>query len=251
MVKGVIVGCDHHQEWLLSWWWENYAVHNCHPVAFFDFGMSEEARSFCTSKGSLIVIPASEWVNDSLEGIASETLDKWAFSFGRERMQTSRSAWMKKPLAAKLCPFDEAIWIDLDCMVLGDLTPCYDLIAEHDLAIMPEGFAGSFLDHVQGSSFFDEVIFNSGVFVFKKGAQIIEKWAAYTRKYCHQFSGDQHILSRVIYNEAIPVNFLPERYNFMSTFPSDPPAVIIHFAGVNGKAIIRELKAQYESGKKS
>lgn len=251
MVKGVIVGCDHQQEWLLSYWWEHYTKHNIHPVAFFDFGMSEEAQSFCSSKGLLISIPESEWADDSLEEVPSQTLDNWAFSFGRERLERSRSAWLKKPLAAKFCPFEEAIWVDLDCLVFDDLTPCFDLVAEHDIAIMPETDAGSFLDHVHGISFFDEIIYNSGVFVFKKGAQVIEKWAAYAREFAQQFSGDQHILSRVIYNEGIPVKVLPEQYNFMSISPRDPPAVIIHFAGHNGKAILRELKAQNESGKKS
>ncbi len=58
MTKGILIGCDQNQEWMLEWWWAHYSRHNCYPVAFVDFGMSQEAKKWCQSKGHWISLDA-------------------------------------------------------------------------------------------------------------------------------------------------------------------------------------------------
>jgi hypothetical protein len=65
-IDGVIVGCDAEQEWMLTWWWMHYRLHNDYPVTFFNFGnLSPEAENWCRKKGALVDLTA---VNDVLFG---------------------------------------------------------------------------------------------------------------------------------------------------------------------------------------
>jgi len=52
--KGVLIACDEKQEWLLSWWWENYSQENALPVTLVDLGMSREAKLWCEKRFDLI-----------------------------------------------------------------------------------------------------------------------------------------------------------------------------------------------------
>ena len=54
--KGILVGCDSKQEWLLEWWYERYSAENQFPVTFADFGMSEKAKAWCARHGELIEV---------------------------------------------------------------------------------------------------------------------------------------------------------------------------------------------------
>lgn len=56
MNKGVLVGADQKQEWLLLWWWKNYSEENELPVCFVDFGMSEKGRKWCQKRGQLLLV---------------------------------------------------------------------------------------------------------------------------------------------------------------------------------------------------
>src|SRR5690349_19670492 len=118
--KGIIVGCDLHQEWLLEWWWELYRAKNTFPVAFADFGMSEHAKNWCASHGELIIVDIdTSFVKSSNENFftrGGRTEALYGSSF-----EASRHSWFKKPFACLLSPYEITIWIDLDCEVLTKL----------------------------------------------------------------------------------------------------------------------------------
>ena len=52
--RGILVGSDKKSEWLLPIWWKHYSFHFTHPVAFVDFGLSENGKKFCKERGELI-----------------------------------------------------------------------------------------------------------------------------------------------------------------------------------------------------
>lgn len=54
--RGIIVGCDQGQEWLMSWWWSHYRKHNKYPVTFADFGLSDRARKWCSERGEVMQV---------------------------------------------------------------------------------------------------------------------------------------------------------------------------------------------------
>lgn len=98
MRQGVLVGCDQEQEWLLKWWWNNFRKHNRYRVAFVDFGMSEEAKAWCKSKGDLI------------------------------KLDIKLPVHLVKPLAFLQSPFRNTVWIDLDCEITGSIAPIFQKI---------------------------------------------------------------------------------------------------------------------------
>ena len=59
-MDGIVVGADLTQEWLLPWWWSHYSRFNSLPVAFIDFGMSDEMKKWCQERGELIPLPVAD-----------------------------------------------------------------------------------------------------------------------------------------------------------------------------------------------
>src|SRR3569832_2184099 len=81
MEWGVVVAADRGAEWLLSWWWGCYSKHHQQPVAFVDFGMSQEARKWCSERGILIPFEGDTFVQ-SKEQIDFWFLLLWVSFFG-------------------------------------------------------------------------------------------------------------------------------------------------------------------------
>lgn len=75
--KGVLIGCDRGQEWLLSWWRDKYRAHDRFPVAFLDFGMREEARNWCASRGQLIEASLNELNVASKDEVSADARQLW------------------------------------------------------------------------------------------------------------------------------------------------------------------------------
>ena len=236
--KGIIIGCDKNQEWLLPWWWENYQKHNDYPVAFFDFGMSEQAISFCRDKGLYREIPKELVIEDISSMIQDENLKAWEEYFSKEKFWASRPGWLKKCVAAFLSPFQQTIWLDMDCQVHSNLKSLYEFLDQHDIAMIKEDVAITLLDHVLGSSYIDEPLYNTGVIAFRSQSPIISKWFSFTKENKHAFSGDEHMLSRLLYENQIPVNELPIIYNLQGIYPGLNP-VITHYAGMRGKEYLK------------
>lgn len=238
--QGIIVGCDKNQEWLLPWWWENYRLRNDYPVAFFDFGLSEKAKEFCRSKGLFLQIPEELLLEDDSLKIDEQESKKWEESFTKEKLWSSRQSWLKKCSAAYLSPFSKTIWIDMDCQVNQNLESLFSFLENHDIAMVKEDTSINLINHVIGTTFLDEPLYNTGVIAFRTQSSIISKWLAFTKEQSHAFSGDENILSRLIYNENFPVFELPFIYNVQGLYPKLYP-VITHFAGPKGKEYLKKL----------
>jgi hypothetical protein len=81
MASGIIVGSDQTQEWLLPWWWKNYARHNTYPVVFVDFGMSLEKKAWCREHGTLVPLRIFDFATESTD-IAPTLVQEWEHQFG-------------------------------------------------------------------------------------------------------------------------------------------------------------------------
>jgi hypothetical protein len=217
--EGIIVGTDLTQEWLLPWWWSHYHSFNSYPVAFVNFGMSEEAKHWCCQHGELISLPHVELLVAEREEIEPHLVQQMEEACGNN-FWSSRNAWFKKPLACLHSPFAKSIWIDLDCQVRGSLSPLFAseepfALAEEESDLPP--------------------CYNAGVIVFKHGINWIEEWAKRCLLQHQQFRGDQDVLNAIIKEHELMILTLPALYNWSRLKGKHPEAVIWHWHGPQGK----------------
>lgn len=237
MKKGIVVGCDSEQEWLLKWWWDHYSCHNSYPVAFVDFGMSEEAKKWAQEKGNLFPFKGSKDFVFPETLINEELVSEWEENCGPILWHTRKNRFFK-PLAMREAPFEEGIWIDLDCEVKGSLTPLFNKSHPH---------SGIAIGH-EKESCYEETAYNSGVVVFQKGSYLIDKWAEACQKYNDRFFSDQEILGFLIHNENIEISEISDKYNWRLKSGINVDAVVIHWEGLWGKqALRREINQKHHS----
>jgi hypothetical protein len=219
---GILVGCDKNQEWLLSWWWKNYTQENALPVAFADFGMSEEARQWCKTRGQLLPVDFDGLRVARKDEIEPSLLLQWEKALSP--FWGSRQAWFKKPFALLNTPFRKTVWIDLDCEVLGPLEPVFGYVnPKTKLGIVQIG-----------------EVYNSGVIVFEKGSPLLKLWAESALSENHRFLSDQDALTDIIFQRGYEVGELPEIYNWIMCRGVHMGAVVCHWAAEWGKAYIRK-----------
>ncbi|MBI2742460.1 MAG: hypothetical protein HYX48_00890 [Chlamydiales bacterium] len=234
---GVVVGCDKEQEWMLPWWWEHYSAHNKYPVAFADFGMSEEALAWCRERGECLVLPAharSERVEQSKREVWESCYGTWIWK--------CRGAWFKKPLALLSSPFSRGLWIDLDCQINGSVDPIFHALTDDaEIGLAREPYLLQSYEEVKGILLPEEVSYNAGVVLFKQGARILQEWAKEAIERGGEYPTDQHALSRVIYLSQPALIELPQVYNWLRIFGPNSEALIYHFTGGKGKAEIKAL----------
>jgi hypothetical protein len=229
--NGVLIGSDECLEWLLPWWWENYSRFNSFPVAFADFGMSEEMRAWCQERGELIdlTFPDMYGASNALFSLFMlEQMDDDAFL-------QSRNAWFKKPLACLQTPFKRTIWIDMDCEVRGKLGELF-AIGEQHLALTQDACSSYSTTYP---------IYNSGVFAFPRELPVIQEWAELAIEHNYMFLGDQDLLSWIIDQKKLEVA-MPKIFNWSRLWEPNPEAVVLHWHGPEGKEQISKMIASAE-----
>ncbi|HEX2579368.1 MAG TPA: hypothetical protein VHK67_03080 [Rhabdochlamydiaceae bacterium] len=263
MTKGIVIGCDQTQEWMLRWWWAHYSRHNCYPVAFIDFGMSQEAQKWCKAKGHWISLDAPKNFVFPKSLIAPDLIASWEKVNGKE-LWKRREKWFYKPFALRQTPFDETIWIDLDCEITAPLTPLFQKIHTHSKMALalersvrrnpdPSG-AGQdelFIQEAEGdvkspaslnrrrTPSTEEEVYNSGVIAYHRTSPLLDHWIDLTLRHNDRFLGDQDVLTFIINNENIEVTELPSKYNWVVHDGINFEAIILHWAGQWGKDVIR------------
>lgn len=228
MSRGVLVGCDQHQEWMLPWWLSHFKKHNRIPIAFVDMGMSQQARYWCATKGKVISLDAPQDFVLPKSLIHPALIKDWEKSYG-EGLWSCRSQWFRKPFAMLQSPFEENIWMDLDCEVVAPIGHLFSKIHPHSgiaLAIDPVPVL-------------EETIYNSGVVVFDRNSPLISRWSQACLNLNDRFLGDQEVLSFLIHSENIEVAELPNRYNWQFRSGVNLDAAIFHWIGSWGKGVIR------------
>lgn len=225
--QGILVGCDITQEWLLPWWWDHYCQANRYPVAFVDFGMTQEAKEWCSERGTLLFLRLGDCFVAEKKDISPDNVLSWENAYG-SKLWNNRHGWFKKPFACLLAPFRNTLWIDLDCEVRGSLEGAFALAKDYSGISCAK----------ESNDILCKDGFNSGVVLFKRGLDLIKTWAQEALLSNHQFAGDQDILCALIRKDCIPVAELPLIYNWSRCNPDNPDAVILHWHGQYGKDVI-------------
>ncbi|MBI2742564.1 MAG: hypothetical protein HYX48_01440 [Chlamydiales bacterium] len=236
MQRGVLLAVDKEQEWLLSWWWESYRRTNTLPVAIIDLGMSDQARAWCHSRLKVITATLDAGkIKDRAECL-QDVASRWEQSYGSS-VWKARQAWFRKPSSMLETPFQTTLWLDLDCEVLGPLDPIFSTLPDGaDFGIVREPL----VKQGDPTLLIGEVVYNSGVILYKKDAPILKRWAEESSKNSERFMGDQCVLSRIIFSEKIPIFELPEICNVQPSSGVIHGALIVHWVGAWGKEFIRK-----------
>ncbi len=226
--RGILVGADESQEWLLPWWWKNFRRCNVYPVAFADFGLSKEMRDWCRERGELIEIRTLPLFVKDRDEVSDLLVSEWE-SVYPNLFWSSRKAWFKKPLACLQSPFDWTVWMDSDCEVTGSL----EGIWEHRSSGM-----SLVKDSVARVKTYP--IYNSGVVLFQKNHPLIAEWAKESVEKNGLFRGDQDLLSLILAETKISFSELPSIYNRIMGEEKREGAVIVHWAGDFSKKSLRK-----------
>lgn len=229
--RGIICGANDAQEWLLPWWWERYTACNSLPVTFVDFGMTPAGKAWCTARGECLSLELNEAFITPKEEVDPHLRQKWKEIYVRD-VWAGRRAWFYKPFALLLSPYEEGLWLDLDCEILKPLDPLFGrcdvasqlaLCRDHDNNHLPRFDPG--------------VRYNSGVLAFVHGAPIIQRWAEAAFFHNAHFWGDDVILTDVIRRERLAVVELEEEYNWFPTRGVHLEATIVHWVGMGKEHI--------------
>jgi hypothetical protein len=232
--RGIICGSDANQEWLLPWWWSRLRDYCEAPVAFCDFGMSEEAKQWCRERGELLVVPPFDHLVAPKENFSPEFIQEWEKHY-TETVWELRQVWFKKPIALLQTPFRRSLWLDLDCEVVGSLELLFEMChRENQIGIVREFTKAHY------PRFHPDAHYNSGVIVFEQGVPLIEQWAWEAVERTDQFGGDDVLLSHLINKGRVPVIEIPAIYNWRISQGINLDAVIWHWMRDGGKTFIQK-----------
>lgn len=226
---GIIVATDMKQEWMLKWWWDNYAKYNNFPVTFFDLGMSKSASIWCEEHGNLIRFTFPEgWIKPK-QAIDDTKKALWEDIYQGD-LWDGRTHWFTKPFLLLKSPYQRTVWMDLDCEVRKPIDKLFDFANEKD------GFS------ILSFQLDDLNIYNTGVIACRHGSPIPQKWAEHTCANNHNHVGDETLLMEMIEKENLQITPHPLLYNWPTIIPQDANMVIRHHIGGYGKTkILREL----------
>lgn len=241
---GIIVGCNEAHEKLLPWWWYHYSAHNSYPVTFVDFGMSAKAKNWCRQRGAYILLQESFSIALK-EDVSPERAALWEGLYS-PHFWPSRTGWFKKPLALRVSPYAQAIWIDLDCEVRGCVAPLFEYCDNPSgIALAREPDVVQKAEQEHGILVPGEISYNSGVVVFKQDSAIVRQWAQKSISDNALFVGDQQVLSRLLFEQKAIFNEFSSVYNYNMSFCTDKlETVINHWVGGPGKRnISRQIEA--------
>ena len=207
---GVVTMCDFAMEWLLPWWLTNFRKHNPRlPVAFADYGMSEEGLAFARKHGPVYAVnkPASPM-------------------------------WDRLPFVMLDSPFQQTVMMDADCEVKADLMPLFH---------MTENRLGLTIDPYNHWSreYFDPP-FAAGMMVCTHGDPIVLDWARYLLRGWGKYRSCMEALNHCLADRkrsrvGMPVTIDRSwQWLRLDDRDGDGEAKIIHWTGPDGKKIILE-----------
>lgn len=231
MDKGVLTGCDQRQEYLLKWWWKHYSKHNTYPVTFCDFGMSLSARKWCESKGNVIeqkTVPLKNLSKNVENAPWKDTL----FPL----MWNHREAWFQKAFAQLQSPYQNSIWLDLDCEVKKNLMPLYNMVQTGDgFAIAHYELSETEKAHKRKLIRSEVTGVQAGVFAYRKDSPVIPAWIDWCKaNHSHDFS-DESCLSHLLHEKNYDIAYMSRNFNWTQVEIANQQALILHHASATRK----------------
>lgn len=121
------------------------------------------------------------------------------------------------------CPYEEAIFLDSDTWVAGELHELFDILKAFDLALLPENKRGWDYLIPEVPRPFSE--FNTGVIVFKNSTHVKSLFNKWGKEYWklrddQELKNDQPSFRLIIWNSNIRIAPIPSEYHFLANGPN-------------------------------
>lgn len=230
MKRGIIVAASASQEWLLPWWWGHYERFNRFPVTFFDLGLSPEGKRWCEERGVRGEAPRLPFSVARRDEVEATLVKEWEFFYGGGFWE-GRPYFFYKPFLCLASPYEETLWLDLDCEVRCEVDRLFAHLEQREVALSLDWTLCQTLGRR---------VYNSGVVLFRKGAPLFTAWAEGAKRLHGQFYGDQELLSHLIEVRGEEVALLSPLYQWSHLQgAASPLAQIVHWHGKRGKEGIR------------
>ena len=229
--RGVIIGADKTQEWMLDWWYFHYKKYNSYPITICDFGLSGQGKKQAQKMGTLLDIQKESLLKYFSQSL--KTPPHWEKSYARCDLDRMHPIWMLKPCAMKLTLFEHTIWVDLDCEIRDSLSPIFESNSGFTCALDTKKFEAGLKQNGVLSQ--DASAFNTGVIGYKRGCNIIDLWVEEIFENHNKYPSDQDALSQLIYQYNLNIDILKTTFNAHASKQNDPKMKVIHWAHPFGK----------------
>ena len=233
--KGVLTAADQDNEMHVKTWWDCYVKYNDMPVTFFDFGMSQNTRAWCETKGSIIPFALPNGF-----AITQETdleLNHRLATFSKKQLMR-RNIWFHQPFALFKTPYQYSIWINLTSLVVKTLDPLFNFSHYGDgFAITYEPADFILSCRQKGLLAQGEHAYKTNVIAFMRHSPIIDLWATICKEK-HQTAFSEHLLlSQILKDNQLKIFIFSSFYNWASADGDNPFATIIHHDHQEQKAM--------------
>lgn len=202
--RGIVVGADEKQAWMLPWFVDNLRRSGCRlPLAITDFGLADQWRRRAREH-ALVFDPHGP---------------------------ASIAGWHLKPFALLRSPWRDSLWLDLDCQVLSDPTEIIDAGVSFGLTRDPHAK----LSRPNGWA--------TGVVVARRSEPVVEAWARSVAAGTHRGDQEAlDALRDSVEPRTVELPRRYQRLRLDG--PAHLDDVIYHWTGAKGKDEIRSMVNQ-------
>ncbi|MCB1108827.1 MAG: hypothetical protein KDK44_04150 [Chlamydiia bacterium] len=238
--KGILIGAEKSQEWMLGWWYSHYRKYHDLPIAICDFGLSEQGLKKARQLGTVLDFNKDDLLKIFDLPLCPKKQATWQELYTGP-LQNIHPIWMLKPFSLMKSPFEKTIWIDLDCEIRGPLDPIFSFInSPSGFTVAPDTAYYQSVLESRNELLPGEVIYNSGVIGFRHKSRVIDLWTRELLSNHANYLGDQDALSRIIHRHRLPIHRMPKQFNARLRDAHDPSMTIIHYVQLCGKMRILE-----------
>ena len=136
----------------------------------------------------------------------------------------SKNVWQDRIDCLRDSPFEETIYLDVDCAVLEPIVELFDLLSVYEIAAAHAPGYRSMPDAEVPAAFFE---LNLGVLVYRRSERIaglFDLWRSLYRAWYRtrpfKYEGSQPPFRHAIWKLGIPIYVLGPEYNWRPVFPS-------------------------------
>ncbi len=194
--------------------------------------MTPSARAWCEKMGSVITEHPDK---GPIKNFSEVDNPPWK-DLIRPLMWNNRGVWFSKALSLDKTPFENSLWIDLDCEVLQNVAPLFEMSEVKD------GFSISYSfdeekDPLKKMKILKKGVrgVQSGVFAFKKNSPVVSAWIDRCITHHRIEFSEETTLSHLLDEKSFEITYFSNKFNWTTPKIAHIGAVILHHSSATQK----------------